>query len=387
MPSNDDDQFADIRPYNDNEVPGVITRLKQDRALANNLARLRLPWLHGALPIVARFLVRRWIAWKLAGVSTVEQFQGLVEPQLQMQIDQTAVFSSSGLDALSPDASYLFISNHRDIAMDPAFTNHALYHAGHRTVSIAIGDNLLREQWVADLMRLNKSFIVKRNITAPRELLAASRHLAGFIREMITGNRGSVWIAQREGRAKDGNDATEPAVIKMLSLSQDRKRETLGEALATLHIVPVAIAYELDPCDAAKAAELAAGAGYTKADDEDVLSIGRGIAGQKGRVHLAFGEPICPSGTDTALDVATVVAAIDRHIAKHYQLFECNLWAWQRLEGCEDWPAGLTIQPGTITRDAFDARIVALPADHQPLVLAMYANPLRNALAVSTGAQ
>lgn len=376
----ENDQFFDIRPYRDEEVPEVTARLRANYALADNLAKLRLPRLYGRLPALGRFLVGRWLTWKLRGVSTVEQFQALVEPQLQLQIDATADFSSSGLDMLSSDESYLFISNHRDIAMDPAFTNYALYHGGHRTVAIAIGDNLLREPWVADLMRLNKSFIVKRNISAPRELLAASRQLAAFIRHHIGTNQGPVWIAQREGRAKDGVDATEPAVIKMLSLGQDKKSESLSDALNALKIVPVAIAYELDPCDGAKAAELAGGLGYRKADNEDVRSIGLGIVGQKGRVHLAFGQPISAA----ELSVGAVVEAIDRHMVDHYRLFEVNLWAWQILEGSADVPP-LTIHSGTIDRQIFERRVASLPKSHQPLLLAMYANPMRRVLAEGRG--
>jgi len=372
----ENDPFFDIRPYRDDEVPAVIARLRGDYALADNLAKLRLPLLHARFPTLGRFLVRRWLVWKLRCVSTVEQFQALVEPQLQLQIDATADFSCSGLAALSADESYLFISNHRDIAMDPAFTNYALYHSGHRTVAIAIGDNLLREPWVADLMRLNKSFIVKRNITAPRELLAASKQLAGFIRNHISTNQGPVWLAQREGRAKDGVDATEPAVIKMLSLGQERKTESLSDALNALKIVPVAISYELDPCDGVKAAELAGGLSYQKADDEDVRSIGLGIAGQKGRVHLAFGKPI----TGAELDVSTVVGAINAHMVGQYRLFEVNLWAWQILEGTAAVPP-LTIHGGTISRQAFEERLASFPEAHKAIALAMYANPLRRSLA------
>ena len=258
--------------------------------------------------------------------------------------------------------------------MDPAFTNHALFRAGHRTCAVAIGDNLLQERWVADLMRLNKSFIVKRNLRGPRELLAASRQLAKFIRFTITNNHGPVWIAQREGRAKDGADATEPAVIKMLSLSCDRQQESQAEALAALKIVPVAISYELDPCDGVKAAELAAGASYTKAEHEDVHSIGLGIAGQKGRVHLQFGSPLSASH----LEISQVVTAIDTHVIQGYRLFDSNLWAWQRLKNTTEQPP-ITIHKGTISRTAFDARIDALPPSHQALALAMYANPLEAA--------
>ena len=382
MTSIRDEEFADIRPYNDDEVAGVLARLKSDRALADNLAKLRLPRLKAAAPWLARWLITRWVGWKLRGVVTVAEFQQLVEPQLQRQIAATANFSSAGLENLSPNESYLFISNHRDIAMDPAFTNYALFSSGHRTCSVAIGDNLLRESWIADLMRINKSFIVKRNIKAPKELFAASRQLAKFIRFTISENRGPVWIAQREGRAKNGCDATEPAVIKMLSLSQDRKLESIGDALASLKIVPLAISYELDPCDGAKAAELAGGADYTKADDEDVRSIGLGIAGQKGKVHLEFGAPLMGD----QLDVATVVAAIDEHVVRGYRLFETNLWAWQRLENTALQPS-VTVYPGTVSRATFDARIDALPETHRMLVLEMYANPLRAALESTRGSQ
>jgi len=192
---------------------------------------------------------------------------------------------------------------------------------------------------------------------------------------MITTNQGPVWIAQREGRAKDGIDTTEPAVIKMLSLARDRKTESIADVLPSLKIVPVAIAYELDPCDASKAAELAAGAGYVKSEQEDVLSIGQGITGKKGCVHLSFGEPLLAH----QLDVSDVVAGIDTHIRYHYRLFETALWAWQHLEQTDTVPE-VTIYPGTISRKEFEARINAMPEAHRPLALAMYANPLRRAL-------
>jgi len=379
MTSKDADPFAEIRPYRDDEVPGVIERLRKDPGFSDALARLRLEWLHSLLPGAARWLVGRWLDTQLKGIETVDQVQMLVKPALEQRLATSAEFSSSGLEGLDAGTSWLFISNHRDITMDPALTNYALHQAGHRTAAIAIGDNLLSRPWVADLMRLNKSFVVKRNLSGPRELLAASRQLAGYIRWAITSNQGPVWLAQREGRAKDGIDATEPAVIKMLALSRDRKVESVGQVLSELHIVPLAISYELDPCDALKAAELAAGPGYKKAPDEDVRSIALGIMGRKGRVHLAFGQPI--DGAD--LEVPDVVAAIDSHVRSHYCLFETNLWAWQKLNGTTDVPA-IDIQPGTVTREAFDERLNAMPEAHRPLALAMYANPLISALEART---
>ena len=263
----------------------------------------------------------------------------------------------------------------------PAFINYLLVEAGHRTLSVAVGDNLLQKSWIADLMRLNKSFTVKRNITAPRELMAASRQLAGFIRWMITENRGPIWIAQREGRAMDGLDATESAVIKMLSLSQDRKTETIGDRLTALNIVPVAISYELDPCDALKAVALAVGSDYTKAKGEDELALGLGVMGQKGCVHIGFGVPITAEtlGLEREIEINDVVSAIDDHIRRHYRVFDTALWAWQRLHNTNERP-DVDIYPGTISRQAFDARIDAMPASHRQYALALYANPLRCAL-------
>jgi len=375
MMSLDADPFADIRPYTDKEVPEVVARLSNHPDFIDALAKLKLAKLHRWTPALARFLVGRWLAGALAKVQSVDDFQLLVKPQLERVIADTAQFTFDGLDQLSAEESWLFISNHRDISMDPALANLVIHSSGHRTVAIAIGDNLVKKPWVADLMRLNKSFLVKRNITAPRELMAASKQLASFIRWTVTENRGPVWIAQREGRAKDGVDATEPAVIKMLTLSRDRGSESVSEVLSSLKIVPLAISYELDPCDGLKAAALALGDTYTKGDDEDVLSIGLGISGQKGRVHLSFGTPI--SGED--LDVEKVTAAIDDHIRHHYRLYENALWAWQMLEDSTETPP-VEFHPGTITRAEFEDRINALPEAHRAYALAMYANPLRAVL-------
>jgi hypothetical protein len=255
--------------------------------------------------------------------------------------------------------------------MDPALANFALHRSGHRTQHIAIGSNLLQKPWVADLMRLNRSFVVKRDVSGPRELLAASKQLSAFIRHVITVNAGPVWIAQREGRAKDGRDETESAVIKMLSLSRDRNTESIGDVLGALNIVPIAISYEIDPCDVRKAREVAAGDSYQKEAFEDVASIGLGITGYKGCVHLAFGEPILGA----ELDVDTVVSAIDRQIIDLYALFPTNVWAWERLHG-KTAPSSLPVRRGMVTEDVFSARVADCPEAIRPQLLAMYANPV-----------
>lgn len=372
------DPFAAIRPFNDDEVRPTIERLLASPDFIAALLRLRL----GKGARYFAWLLRPLLSWllrhQLRDIRSVHDLQMRIKGYVEHMIeDTTAGFTVSGLQHLDPGQAHLFISNHRDIAMDPAFTNYALHRAGHRTLRIAIGDNLLTEQWVADLMRLNKAFIVQRSARAPRELLAASRLLSEYIRHSIQVDNESVWIAQREGRAKNGVDRTEPAVIKMLSLCRDKQKETFGDLVASLHIVPVAISYELDPCDGLKAHELSCRAStgsYAKADREDVASIGRGIAGSKGLVHVAFGTPL---GNDLA-SPEEVARAIDRQIVSGYRLRPPSLWAYERLHGPV--PADVDVGEGSSSRAAFQARIDALPEADRPYALASYANALRSVL-------
>ena len=212
------DDFADIRPYNDDEVPAVLARLLVDPELLRAISRLKFKYLAGILGWPLRQLVRGALQRELAGVNDVRGFQSVVEGYMSRMIeDSTAGFTVSGLDRLQKGEPYLLMSNHRDITLDPAFTNYALYHNGLDTVRIAIGDNLLTKPWVSDLMRLNKSFIVKRSATGPREVFKAYKELSAYIRHSIQVERAPIWIAQREGRAKDGIDRTEPAIISDLA--------------------------------------------------------------------------------------------------------------------------------------------------------------------------
>ncbi len=376
------DPFADIRPYSDEEVPAVLDRLLHNAELLEALARLRFGKLVNVAPWLFRWLVRVYLGRELRSVSDVSGMQAVVKVYMDRMIEaSTGGFSVSGLDQLDPGQPYLFMSNHRDIAMDPAFTNYALYLSKHDTVRIAIGDNLLTKPWVSDLMRLNKSFIVKRSISAPRELLAASRKLSAYIRYSLLDERSPVWIAQREGRAKDGIDRTEPAVVKMISLSRDKQKESFAEHIGSLNIVPVSIAYELDPCDAQKAHEMyqrEATGTYVKAEQEDVASIARGIDGQKGRVRVSFGTPL--SGDYQNAD--DVAQALDAQIIDLYCLHPTNIYAYEMLYG-EKPPLDPTVvkDDGVMSRDDFVARIQALPEAHRPYALGIYANAVVSKLA------
>jgi 1-acyl-sn-glycerol-3-phosphate acyltransferase len=380
------DPFAEIRPYRDDEVVGVLSRLLHSAEFLDTLAAYRLGKLVAVLPAglrpLLRPLVRFLLSREVRGVSDVRSMQLVIERYMTRMIEAaTEGFSVSGLEHLSPSRPYLFMSNHRDIAMDPAFTNYALHGSGHDTARIAIGDNLLTKPWVSDLMRLNKSFIVKRAVSGPRELLAASKNLANYIQHSLLQERSSIWIAQREGRAKSGIDRTEPVIIKMLSMSRDKREQEFGEHIRALGIVPVAISYELDPCDAMKAKELyqkASEGRYEKGAQEDVASIAQGIAGEKGRVHVTFGTPL-----GAELETPDAVAReVDRQIIAGYCLHPTNLYAYRRLYGADaPVPADLYLEEGDCSKAAFEARIEAMPEPHRPYALAIYANAVVSKLA------
>lgn len=378
-------QFDDIRPYHDDEVRPTLDRLLADPELSDAVARLKFPKLTPWLGWLLRPLVKQKLTAELAGVQDVRGFQEVVEKYMSaMLANATRALTISGLDALEKGQSYLFISNHRDIAMDPAFVNWSLFHNGCNTLRIAIGDNLLTKPYVSDLMRLNKSFIVNRSAKAPREKLKAAKHLSAYIHHSIANEHSSIWIAQREGRAKDGCDKTNAAVLSMLLLNKPKTQE-LSEYVKELRIVPVSISYELDPCDAAKARELyhqRTEGVYQKEEHEDVKSIAMGIAGDKGHVHVAFG-PVLHNHYETADEL---VADIDREILSNYVLHATNCFAYEMLYGkvpavkYTDQQIAYDPQPLAEQKAAFVARMNSIPAEQRDIALGIYANPVLSRL-------
>jgi 1-acyl-sn-glycerol-3-phosphate acyltransferase len=391
--------FENIRPYRDHEVRPVIRKFLQDPDLAQTVCKYKFPTLSKVMGPVLRFLVKRALKKELRTVNTVVDVQQHIADYLSTTIKKTTDgFTVSGIENLSPDQAYLFISNHRDIAMDPAFLNYALHKADMDTVEIAIGDNLISNPFVSDLMRLNKSFIVRRSVQGIKEKLKAMVELSTYIHHVL--NEGtSVWIAQREGRAKDGIDKTDAALIKMLHIAGKKQGLSLSGSINQLNIVPVSISYEYDPCDELKANELRAkaqGGEYIKAEGEDIESIVKGISGYKGKVHVSIGKPL--SGQfETADQVAN---AIDQQVVMNYKLQIPNMMAFEQLKtkGFNLMPIPDDVlkrtlkltekrkqrwcakNPGVYERRValFTARIANMPLASQDAILKMYANPLIN---------
>lgn len=381
--------FDDIRPYQDEEVRPTIARLLSDNEFLDSVAALKMPaFTRFAAPLL-RPVLRTALSRETRGVASVDAFQQRLEKYVRRLLDKTVTeLTVSGLDTLTKGKAYCFVSNHRDIAMDPAFVNWVLYQSGFQTLRIAIGDNLLTKPFAGDLMRLNKCFIVNRSAKAPRERLKAARKLSHYIHHSVTHDNANIWIAQREGRAKNGLDVTNPAIVSMLVLAKE-KTEPFGDYLARANIVPVSISYEWDPCDIDKARELTLterDGRYEKAPHEDVQSIAKGMMGHKGRVHLAFGEPLPPSteGVDEA------VALLDTHIRDNYVLQPSNCVAYEMLEGkAPELPLG----PDQIAVGDFDAsttrkRMQERLDECDPLwrdtLLRIYANPVYAKLALKS---
>lgn len=381
--------FDDIRPYQDNEVSPTIERLLSDKEFLSAVARLKMPRTSQFAAPLLRPIVRKALQRETRGVATVDAFQQRLEKYVGRMLDQTiSELTVSGLETLAKGRAYCFVSNHRDIAMDPLFVNWVLYHNGFQTLRIAIGDNLLTTPFASDLMRLNKCFIVNRSAKAPRERLKAARKLSQYIHHSVTHDCANIWIAQREGRAKNGIDVTNPAIVSMLALAKE-KAEPFGDFLARANVVPVSISYEWDPCDIDKARELThtqRDGRYEKARNEDVQSIAKGISGQKGCVHLAFGDPLPP----TIENVDQAVAILDEQILDHYVLQSSNCVAYEMLEGK---PPELPLGPADVPASQYDMsaarkhmeqRLDLCDPEWRDMLLKIYANPVYTKLAAKS---
>jgi hypothetical protein len=325
-------KFDEIRPYDNADLPQVLKNLVNSDEFIRTLVAFRFAkWPQFSKPIFG-FFIKRFVSKKIKSIANLRDFQVMVEPYMKRMLTKTTkALTVSGLDTLDLSTPYLFVSNHRDIALDPAFVNWVLHVNGQDTVRIAVGDNLLSKGWVADILRLNKCFVVQRSVEGRREKLAAAKLLSEYIECSLKNDNQHLWIAQREGRAKDGIDVTNPAIVSMLSLNKPKGTD-FGDYIAKLRIVPVSISYEFDPCDVSKAKELCQAektGGYDKPDDEDMQSIVNGITGQKGRVNVHFGKLI---GNQFS-NAKEVSAFIDKEILSGYQTFSTSSVALSLLDG------------------------------------------------------
>lgn len=314
-------EFDDIRPYYDSEIPAAMGRMASD------------PVLTPALRFVDPGLDIDVYRAKLRSIKTTDQFQHeVMVPLCSAIVAKTMTsFTSSGVEQIDPAIGTLYISNHRDIVMD-AYLHQIVLQENHiPTCHITFGSNLMRPQFVVDFGMSNKMFKTDRKTSNVRSFLKSSKHLSAYINYVVPHGE-SLWIAQRNGRTKDGFDRTEPGLIRMVMMNGNRKAQ-----IDALHITPLAISYQWEPCDILKAVELYRsmdGMPYVKAPGEDLQSIITGITSPKGNVHLTFGHPIDTSSFCDPLrreDIQSVAAQIDAQVWRGYKLWDTNYVAWDLL--------------------------------------------------------
>ena len=376
--------YDDIRPFDPEELPAAFERLLSDAQFQQVLG-----YLYPGVPLEA-------VKTKMMACKTNLEFQlAFCYGFLKDLMAKASKGFDMNVEAVDVTKRYTFVSNHRDIVLDSALLDVLLYDAGFNTTcEIAIGDNLLSLPWVKDLVRLNKSFIVQRSLS-PREFLMASKKMAEYMHYVVGEKNDNIWIAQREGRAKDSNDRTQPSILKMMAMGGEGSPV---DRLRQLHIVPLAISYEYDPCDFLKAAEFQLRRdvpGWKKTALDDVNSMRTGIMGYKGEVHYH-----CASCIDGFLDnlspdipktkVFDVIAEhIDKEIFRNYRLYPSNYIALDMLEGNEAHAGRYTAEDKAVFEKYLQGQIARIDIPNKDeaflreRMLTMYANPARNSLAVT----
>ena len=378
-------EFDEIRPYEAEEMKQAFEDLLNDRQFQVVLKGF-VPW----LPKSVRNALLRLA---FTGVKTPLDFQKrFMKPVVNYIIrkhtdgcsfDDAALVSAVPSDLKSDSSRFTFVSNHRDIVLDSAFLDVKLVNAGYpTTVEIGIGDNLLIYPWIKRLVRMNKAFTVRRGLSL-RETLAASQLMSRYIHYAVTQKKENIWIAQREGRAKDSNDRTQDAVLKMLAMGGDLKE---------LNIVPLTISYEYDPCDYLKAQEFQQkrdNPAFKKSRQDDLDNMKTGIFGYKGRVVYRAAAPI-NTWMDELSDLPkkewfkALAERMDKEIHRGYELFPCNYIALDKINGNTDHAAHYTeadkqrfehYLSGQLAKIALDNKDEAFLRER---ILTMYANPVRN---------
>ncbi len=369
-------KFDDIRPYYEDEIPAAMKRIAAS----------------SSFPLLSSYVYPdeavKDVRERVAGFKTVREFQQETMSLMNKRVIDLTIsdFSCTGLERLSKDKSYLYVSNHRDIVLDSSLLQYFLNANGYDTTEITFGANLMMNQLVVDIGKSNKMFKVERPGGNIKEFYKGSKHLSEYIRYVIKEKKQSVWIAQRNGRTKDGNDSTDQGIIKMFCLSEP---EDKIKALADLHIVPVSISYEWESCDILKALELYESqyTKYTKKPGEDLNSILTGIIQYKGQVHIEICQPISKAEL-SSLDLLTkneyhkaVASLIDSRIHTAYRLYPNNYIAHDIRYGNTRYQDMYTVEQ----RLAFEHHLSKLDkydtCDMEQLrdiFLGIYSNPVDN---------
>lgn len=368
-------KFDAIRPFYDTEVNEAI------RSCINN------PMMKAIMGFTFPDVDEEIWKEQLKRTHSIRDFQcNFIYQSVKKVLEKSSEgLSTSGFEKLEKNTSYLFISNHRDIILDTSLLNVCLFDHGLVMTASAIGDNLVQKDFLKTLSRLNRNFLVQRGLS-PRELLESSKLMSEYIGQLLLRENRSVWIAQREGRTKDGNDATHSGVLKMLGMGSDEKN--LMDYFKKLKIVPVSISYEYDPTDALKMPQLMAAANaekYIKEKNEDFITLLSGIIGQKKHIHIHVGnvldkelDEICSQFDNNNKQIQALTQALDDSILKNYKLWPTNYIAYDLLYNTTDYSNYYTEAEKSLFERRLEMRIDDKNAQMVESFLAMYANPVVN---------
>ncbi|MGI0105113.1 1-acyl-sn-glycerol-3-phosphate acyltransferase [Salinimicrobium sp. WS361] len=368
--------YDDIRFYNDDEVQDALKDY------------VRHPMIKGLLTFTFPNVAYEKIEEKVVQCNSIRDFQTeIIYHTVQKVLSKSSEgLTYSGFDALDKEESYLYISNHRDIVLDTSLLNCVLYESDLKMTASAIGDNLVKKPFLLALSRLNRNFLVKRGVS-PREMLKSSQKLSEYIKKLLLEDKRSVWMAQREGRTKDGNDNTQQGVLKMLAMAKGD--DSVAEYFTKLKIVPVAISYEFDPTDVLKLPEILAKRMeqiYIKSANEDFKSILKGALGNKGRIHISAGEPVSVEALGEIEAKAgsmneqlqKITASIDHRIHHNYKLWPANYIAFDLLNGSSMFEEEYTAKQKRQFERRLTRRVNFKNALEVNSYLLMYANPVIN---------
>lgn len=375
-------KFDAIRSYYNSEIPDALERLSNEKQFMKVLSTV--------YPLMPKDIIKQ----RLKSYKTNLEFQrNFVFPFLQnLEFTLTTGIDLVGIESIDPTKPYLYISNHRDIILDSALLCAKLIERGIDTVEIAIGDNLLIFPWIEELVRVNKSFIVKRGLS-PRQILESSQLLSEYIQYTITDKQQSIWLAQREGRAKDANDRTQDSLLKMLNMYG---KEDVASNLSKLNICPVSISYEYDPCDFLKAKEFQQkrdNPDFKKQPYDDLLNMQTGVMGYKGKVVYTLAGDINKEILNLAAEhknknelISNTAKLIDKKIHSNYVIYAVNKIAYDLLNSGKQFEKEYSMMERLDFEAYVEKQILKIDLADKDIdflkvkILEMYANPLINKL-------
>ncbi len=366
--------YEDIRPYTDDEFKVVKQQLLENKTFLSSLAKALNPNTKKILQPAIYSLTVKKIKKLVEKAETIDDFQiDVLKPFIKSYVIDKKIdnLTYSGLDNLDPTNFYIFISNHRDIVLDATLLNYIFMEKGIPTTQNAIGGNLIEKKLVEDLLKINKSFVVKRGLPM-RKQVEEFYKLSSYIKMTIDAGK-SIWIAQREGRAKNGDDKTNPAILKMFYLSQRKSGVNFAKYIKSCNIVPVSFSYEFDPCDKLKAKELYYRnlmPDYIKSENEDLNSMLTGLNGFKGNVHISFGSPI----RQNFKKENECAKFIDKQIYSKYKLFPSNYIAYDIFHNTDKFSDKYDSE----YKEKFLSRYKDLTYTVRQKVFEQYANPVKN---------